>query len=80
MPRVRDEYLDESPFDLPSIRMPVLVLWGTEDRLVLVSSRTTLERELPDVEFVELPGIGHMPQLESPGRTTKHLVRFARSL
>lgn len=77
VPRVRAEYLDVSPFDLPSIAVPVMALWGTEDRLVLVSSRTTLERELPDVEFVELPGLGHMPQVEAPGRTTKHLLRFA---
>lgn len=80
VPRIRKEYLDESPFDLASIETPVLALWGTEDRLVLVSSRKSLERGLPDVEFVELPSIGHMPQLESPGRTTKHLLRFARRL
>ncbi len=77
VPRVRAEYLAESPFDLPSIGLPVLALWGTDDRLVLVSSRSTLEAGLPDIEFVALPGIGHMPQLEAPGRTTKHLHRFA---
>lgn len=75
--RVPGEYFHTDPIDLPSIPHPVLALWGTLDRLVLVSSRATLEAGLADLEFVALPGVGHMPQLEVPGRTTKHVLDFA---
>lgn len=75
--RIPDEYIAVHPIDLPSIDTPVLALWGSLDRLVRISSRRILERGLPDLTFVALRGIGHMPQLEAPGRTAKHVLAFA---
>lgn len=75
--RVRAEYLVESPIDLGAIPVPVQAIWGTRDRLVKISSRATLEAGLIDLDFVALPTMGHMPQLEAPGRTAKHIRRFA---
>lgn len=75
--RVRAEYLDETPIDLGAITVPVQAIWGTRDRLVKISSRATLEAGLADLDFVALPNMGHMPQLEAPGRTAKHIRRFA---
>lgn len=80
VPRVRDEYIQGDPFDLAAVTMPALVLWGTRDRLVKVESRAELEAGLPDCTFVELRNIGHMPQLEVPGRTTKLIHEFVRDL
>ena len=57
--------------------MPVLALWGTRDRLTLISSRERFEQDCADLEFIPLPGVGHMAQVEVPGRTTKHLLAFA---
>ncbi len=74
VPRFRDEYLRAEPFDLAAVTQPVLGLFGTLDRLVLPSSGQVLADRLPDAEIVTLPGVGHMPQLEVPGRTTKHLL------
>ena len=78
--RVRAEYLDETPIDLGAITVPVQAIWGTRDRLVKISSRATLEAGLADLDFVALPNMGHMPQLEAPGRTAKHIRRFARRI
>jgi len=75
--RVPAEYLHADPVDLCAIEVPVLALWGTRDRLTLISSRSRFERDCADLEFVALPGVGHMPQVEVPGRTTKHLLAFA---
>ncbi len=75
--RVPQEYFHVEPIDLGAIRVPVLALWGTRDRLTLISSRERFERECVDLEFVALPGVGHLAQVEVPGRTTKHLLRFA---
>lgn len=75
--RVPEEYLRAELVDLCAIEVPVLALWGTRDRLTLISSRARFERDCADLEFVALPGVGHLSQVEVPGRTTKHLLAFA---
>ncbi len=75
--RVPGEYFHADPVDLCAIDVPVLALWGTRDRLTLISSRERFEQDCADLEFVALPGVGHMAQVEVPGRTTKHLLAFA---
>ncbi len=75
--RVPAEYFHADPVDLCAITVPVLALWGTRDRLTLISSRTRFEQDCADLEFVALAGVGHMAQVEVPGRTTKHLLAFA---
>lgn len=75
--RVPAEYFHADPVDLCQVEVPVLALWGTRDRLTLISSRTRFEQDCADLEFVALPGVGHMAQVEVPGRTTKHLLAFA---
>jgi pimeloyl-ACP methyl ester carboxylesterase len=78
--RIPAEYFHVDPVDLCAIDVPVLALWGTRDRLTLISSRERFERDCQDLEFVALRGVGHMPQVEVPGRTTKHLLAFAARL
>ena len=78
--RVPAEYFHVDPVDLCAIDVPVLALWGTRDRLTLISSRQRFEQDCADLEFVALPGVGHMAQVEVPGRTTKHLLAFAARL
>lgn len=75
--RLPAEYVHVDPVDLCAIDVPVLALWGTRDRLTPISSRERFERDCRDLDFVALPGVGHLPQVEVPGRTTKHLLRFA---
>jgi pimeloyl-ACP methyl ester carboxylesterase len=75
--RIPAEYFHVDPVDLCAIDVPVLAIWGTRDRLTLISSRARFERDCRNLEFVALPGVGHMAQVEVPGRTTKHLLRFA---
>jgi pimeloyl-ACP methyl ester carboxylesterase len=75
--RIPAEYFHVDPIDLCAIDVPVLALWGTRDRLTLISSRERFESDCDDLEFVALPGVGHLPHVEVPGRTTKHLLRFA---
>lgn len=75
--RVPAEYFHADPVDLCQVEVPVLALWGTRDRLTLISSRARFEQDCADLEFVALPGVGHMAQVEVPGRTTKHLLAFA---
>ncbi len=51
---------------LDRVTAPSLLVWGDRDRLV---GRPVIERALtrrPDLELVELPGIGHAPMMEDP--------------
>lgn len=48
------------------VTQPVLLVHGSEDRLVSTGSARWSASERPDWEFVELEGIGHIPMLEAP--------------
>lgn len=55
--------LDEA---LDRLAMPTLLLWGDRDRLV---GRPVIERTMarrPDIERIELAGVGHAPMMEVP--------------
>ena len=80
--RLPDEVLrtPDGPYDLAALRVPVLLVWGSRDRLALPSSAGRLADEVPELRLVALPGIGHLPQIEAPGRTTKVLREFAGEL
>ena len=45
---------------LPTVRVPTLVLHGSEDTIVPVEAAEYTARRLPSARFVELPGVGHL--------------------
>jgi pimeloyl-ACP methyl ester carboxylesterase len=51
---------------IPSIRAPTLIVWGSEDRLIPLASGQRFAREIPGSELVVLPGLGHVPHEEAP--------------
>lgn len=51
---------------MASIRVPVLLVQGDEDRLVPVAAARDIARRLPAWRYLELPGVGHVPQLQVP--------------
>lgn len=56
---------------LPRVKVPVLVLWGDEDKVVDVSSTDVFKKWLPRSEVVVLKGVGHAPQLERTKETAQ---------
>lgn len=52
--------------DLPSIELPVLILWGGKDELIHVSSAVVWDEALPHSTLKIWPDIGHMPMVEIP--------------
>ncbi len=61
------------------ITVPVLLLWGSRDRLV---TRDQMERylaALSNAQLVELTGSSHCPQLDDPNRVAKEILTFSRS-
>lgn len=51
---------------LRTIRMPVLAVWGREDRILPVAHLEALTQALPQAQTVVLPTCGHCPQFEQP--------------
>lgn len=53
---------------MAAVRAPVLLLHGDRDRLVPVASARAVARRHPRWTYRELTAVGHVPQLQVPGR------------
>ena len=61
---------------LGDLRIPTLLLWGEEDRIVPPALGERLARDLPGAHLVTLPGIGHLPPEEDPEASLAPVLRF----
>jgi len=59
-----------------SVGQPILLLHGDRDRLVPVSVARSAARTHPGWTLVELPGVGHVPQLEAPDRCEQAITAW----
>ena len=57
--------------ELKKITAPTLILWGAEDRLVHVDNAKIFNQLIPHSKKVILDGIGHVPMLEAPEKSSK---------
>lgn len=62
---------------LPNIRLPVLLLWCRDDKVIDVSAADIFRAGLPDSQTVILAGCGHMPMMAQPANVAEALKRFA---
>lgn len=67
-----------NPFCLPRVRCPVLLVWGTRDRLVFSSGARRVLLTLPGSRMELIEDCGHCPQIEATDRLAGLLSRFAR--
>jgi 3-oxoadipate enol-lactonase len=63
---------------LAEMRVPVLILHGSEDRLVDVANAERLAALVPDAEVAILHGAGHAYHSEMPERSTDIVLDFLR--
>ena len=61
---------------MESIRVPVLLVHGDRDRLVPVAAARDIARRHPAWRYIELPGVGHVPQLQVPDRVAKDVLAW----
>lgn len=54
----------------------VLVVAGEADRVIPFQHSERIAAELPEAEFVRIPGVGHLPVLETPELVDEALVRL----
>ncbi len=53
---------------LRDLRVPTLVVHGVDDPLIPIATGRALAAAIPGARLVELPGVGHLPNWECPGR------------
>ena len=63
---------------IPVIGVPTLVLHRTDDQIEPVGAGRYLSREIPDAEYVELPGADHMPWAGEADALVDEVERFQR--
>ncbi len=56
--------------------MPVLVVWGRQDRLIPVAYAAGLQAEFPRAELVVLDGCGHVPMADCPEAFDRAVIPF----
>jgi pimeloyl-ACP methyl ester carboxylesterase len=61
---------------LPTIRNPVLVVWGKQDQFIPVAHAEVAAKGLPDVRVHLLDDCGHCPMLEHPQVFNELLLEF----
>lgn len=65
---------------LPELQVPAFGLWGEQDRIFDVSGKDTLHAALPGAQLETLPGIGHLPMMETPGEAAQRYANFLAGL
>jgi pimeloyl-ACP methyl ester carboxylesterase len=64
--------------DLDRVQVPTLVAWGDKDRLLPMDRHSErFRRDIPGVRFEVLPGLGHTPMWDDPGRVAQVIGDFA---
>ena len=61
---------------LEDIRVPTLVITGTEDQVYPPAMAHDMARRIPGAKLAEIEGAGHMSNLEQPERFSKVLFEF----
>jgi pimeloyl-ACP methyl ester carboxylesterase len=61
---------------LPQLKMPVLIVWGAEDRILPVSQGETMHRLVPQSELDIVQGCGHLAPKECTAEVGPRVVAF----
>jgi pimeloyl-ACP methyl ester carboxylesterase len=70
-------YEPEPSTHLGALKMPVLILWGREDRLIPVHSAEVFQAALPQAQLIIYDQCGHIPMEERAERSAADVLAFA---
>ena len=68
----RDSVLDR----LTEIRVPTLVIHGTDDASIPMAEAEAIANGIPGAELVQIPGAGHTTPIEAPDAVNDALTKF----
>ena len=60
----------------PNIKVPTLILWGDNDRVIPLRIGAMLRDAIPNSELRIISSAGHIPQEEQPGATVCEMRKF----
>jgi pimeloyl-ACP methyl ester carboxylesterase len=63
---------------LPQLKMPVLIVWGAEDKITPLSHGETMHRMIPQSELDVVPGCGHLAPGQCAPRMATKVVEFLK--
>ncbi|CAN1211041.1 2-hydroxy-6-oxo-6-(2'-aminophenyl)hexa-2, 4-dienoic acid hydrolase [Tumidithrix helvetica PCC 7403] len=63
---------------LAQIQPPTLILWGDRDRILGTKDAENFRRAIPHSQLTWIEASGHVPHLEQPQSTAKHIREFTR--
>ena len=62
--------------ELPGNQLPVLAMWGSDDRIVPLEQAERLVRAMPNARLVVLENAGHACYLQATAEFHQHLTQF----
>lgn len=75
---VRGQRFSQVQHEYRAVDVPVLLLWGREDRVTPLGVGERLVRDLPQAELRVYPGCGHFPMIEAAAASNRDLLAFLR--
>ena len=63
---------------LAEVRCPVLLAWGSDDRVLAPSQAAYFAAAMPHAELCVLPGLGHVPMPDDPALVARTILEFTR--
>jgi pimeloyl-ACP methyl ester carboxylesterase len=72
--------LDELVKKYKQIRLPTLIIWGREDRIIPLEVGERLDQDIPNSTLKIINQCGHAPQEEKPKETIPMVLDFLKSL
>ena len=76
-PATLPHILDAQPRGLTTLDVPVLILWGKLDVILLPRQGRRFERLIPGAELRYIPGAGHTPMTDVPELLSEAIAEFA---
>jgi pimeloyl-ACP methyl ester carboxylesterase len=64
---------------LKQIQPPTLILWGKDDRILGTTDAYRFKRAIAQSQLIWIKDCGHVPHLEQPQVTAKHILEFVDS-
>ena len=61
---------------LKDMRLPVLIIHGTDDQLIPLSEAELMRDEIPGAQLIVIPDAGHLPNLEQPDLFNQAVRQF----
>ena len=78
--RARTPRQPEKWADVGSLEMPVLLLWGEQDKVIPVSHAKAFASAIPETKLIIYPDFGHLPMEENTEQVARDIDDWIESL